>query len=49
MNETALLIEAITETNEILKHIYALQLLSVGSVCAVLVCILLYKFIRLFF
>lgn len=37
------------QNNELLAHIYALQLFVVGVVGAVFVLVLLYKFLRKFF
>lgn len=45
MNETTIL----TEQTKLLQGIYYNQLLVIGVVCAVLVCFLLYKFLRKFF
>lgn len=39
----------VVQNNDVLCHIYALLLFQTGCVVAVLVVILLYKFLRLFF
>lgn len=42
-------ISLLERNNELLEHIYALNLFSAGVIGAVFVCFILYKFIRLFY
>ena len=47
--DTAALESLIVQNNDLLLHIYTLQLFCIGVVGAALVCYLLYTFLRKFF
>lgn len=49
MENTQQLVEILTQQTELLKSIYAAELFVIGCGAAILVCVLLYKAIKIFY
>lgn len=49
LESNELLLDLVTEQNEVLTSIYATNLFTIGITSAIFVCVLLYKFIKLFY